>query len=252
MVKWIKTSGLGILFLCLLVNCTKNRGENMGLTDEKKAEITGDLKRIHSVITRALKVTIDGSRAFSLTDSMDSHEIEGFMMYVRCFSSMLRSHHLTEDELAFPYFKKLLPDVPYDTLSAQHKEIVRYLDKIDEWIGKAGKSASLKEEWARLNDDITQIQKIWLPHIRIEENCFSAEKVGPVIGMDERVRLGKIFAEHSRKLQTAGILMVPFILYNLEPADREIMSQSLPWILKKVIVPIILKNKWKPMKPYLL
>jgi hypothetical protein len=97
-----------------------------------------------------------------------------------------------------------------------------------------------------------QIQKIWLPHIQMEEKHFSSENVGSVIDMNERVRLGRLFSKHSMKHQKAGIRMVPFILYNLEPADREIISQSMPWLVTKVVVPIVLKNRWKPMKPYLL
>jgi hemerythrin-like domain-containing protein len=113
-----------------------------------KSEITGDLKRIHSVITRALEVCIGGSRSFSLKKRVDSSEIDGFAMYVRCFSSMLSTHHLTEDELAFPYFKKILPDVPYDTLSEQHREIVHYLDEMNQWINRTEASAASVEGFA--------------------------------------------------------------------------------------------------------
>jgi hypothetical protein len=220
--------------------------------NKEKAEITGDLKRIHSVISRALEVTIGGSRSFSIKKSVDSSEIDGFGMYVRCFSSMLSTHHLTEDELAFPYFKKILPDVPYDTLSEQHREIVHYLDEMNRWIDKSEASAASVEGLVQLNTNLMQIQKIWLPHIQMEEKHFSSENVGSVIDMNERVRLGRLFSEHGMKHQNAGILMVPFILYNLELADREIISQSMPWLVTKVVVPIFLKNRWKPMKPYLL
>jgi hypothetical protein len=235
-----------------LFHCTKNREGNMDPEHKVKSEIVGDLKRIHSVITRALEVTIDKSHSFSLTDSVNASKIDGFVMYVKCFSSMLHAHHLTEDQLAFPYFKEILPDVPYDALSAQHKEMVYYLDKVNAWIDKVKASTSTKTEFVNLNDNLDQIRKIWLPHIQSEEKYFSAENVGAVINMAERVRLGKLMADHSKKLLNGGILMIPFILYNLEPADREIISQTMPWIITKIMVPIILKNKWKPMRPYLL
>lgn len=50
--------------------------------------------------------------------------MKGFTMYVKCLSSMLHAHHLTEDELTFPYFQRLLPDASFETLSAQHQETI--------------------------------------------------------------------------------------------------------------------------------
>jgi hypothetical protein len=40
----------------------------------------------------------------------------------------LDAHHLTEDELAFPYLRDKFPEAPYDLLMAQHRDIVFILD----------------------------------------------------------------------------------------------------------------------------
>ena len=47
-------------------------------------------------------------------------------------------------------------------------------------------------------------------------------------------------------------LVVPFILYNLSPEDRAIMTQGFPEIVTKQLVPVDWKEEWKSMQPFLL
>ena len=47
-------------------------------------------------------------------------------------------------------------------------------------------------------------------------------------------------------------LVLPFLIYNLEGAERDEFTNDMPWILKKFIVPIVWKSKWEKMRPFLL
>ena len=68
----------------------------------------------------------------------------------------------------------------------------------------------------------------------------------------EQVNLAARFAEHGKKNAGPGPLALPFLFYNLEGTDREGFLMHFPWIVKKVLVPIIWRGKWKPMSPFLL
>jgi hypothetical protein len=46
--------------------------------------------------------------------------------------------------------------------------------------------------------------------------------------------------------------MVPFLLYNLPPEDREVFSQGLPVEIIQHFVPVVWKEQWASMTPFLL
>jgi hypothetical protein len=48
------------------------------------------------------------------------------------------------------------------------------------------------------------------------------------------------------------IKVVPFLLYNLPPEERAIFSQGMPPVVTQELVPVVWKEKWSPMKPFLL
>ena len=103
----------------------------------------------------------------------------------------------------------------------------------------------------KLREVLGEFEKLWVPHIRIEEENFTAEKLGKVVGMKEQINLAKKLARHGSKNSGPGPHALPFMIYNLEGNDRESFIKHLPWIVKKVLVPIIWKGQWKPMSPFL-
>lgn len=126
---------------------------------------------------------------------------------------MAYSHHLAEDDLAFPYFKKIIPHAPYDRLHEDHQQIVVLLDQIQ----SAGEAAPLrdhpKENLAEMNQE---------------------------------------FAQHSASHSGPDYLVVPFMLYNLAPDDRAAKERELPPIVTKQLIPFVWNKKWKSIQPFLL
>lgn len=222
------------------------------MSESNKPNIGADLIRIHSIITRALDVSIEHSQSFAREDFPDESTREGFVSYVQSLVSVLHAHHLTEDDLAFPYFREKVPDVPFDLLTAQHREMEPILDDIKAAIEEVAADGRASESLNDLNRALIKMAEIWRPHIQREEDHLSVEKADALLDIEEHIRLGKMFAEHNQEHSGPDYLVVPFLLYNLSAEDRAIMSQAMPPMVTQQLVPIAWKEKWEPMSPFLL
>lgn len=202
---------------------------------------------IHRVITRGLSVSIENSQSFAQTGFPDPLTLSGFSDYVKAWLSVISAHHLVEDELAFPYFRDMIPDAPYDLISAEHQTMASILLEAKVAVGTQPNIA-LKE----LEDAATRINKIWHPHIQREEHYFSVARLAELIEPEEHVRLNRLFMEFDQQHSGPDYLVVPFMLYNLSEEDRKVLADAMPPVLTQELVPIVWKDKWSQMKPFLL
>ncbi len=222
------------------------------MTEEKAPNIAWDLLRIHAIITRGLTVATERSGVFAREGFPDTSTREGFTCSVRTLVSVVHGHHLTEDELVFPYFRAKLPDAPFDLLMAQHQELVHLLDKIEAANEDVTANPQVAAALTRLNGALRRTGETWHPHIGIEQDHLAADKVGPMLDPEEHLRLSRLFAEHGRKHMAPGYLVVPFLLYNLPPEERAMFARGLPVVLTRLLVPWVWRRRWAPMKPFLL
>ena len=222
------------------------------MAEMKAPNVALDLLRIHSIITRGLNVATEKSQVFAQDGFLESSTQEGFVCYARSFISVLHAHHLTENELGFPYLREKLPDAPYDLLIAQHQELVHILEQIKVAIEEVAAGPQGAASLAKLNEGLRRIGEMWHPHIGIEQDHFAPDKVGPLLAPEEHIRLSKLFAGHSRKNSGPDYLVVPFLLYNLPPEERAIFARPMPFIVTRLLVPLVWKAKWAPMLPFLL
>jgi hemerythrin-like domain-containing protein len=222
------------------------------MAETRAPNVALDLLSIHSIITRGLNVATEKSQVFVRAGFPDAPTREGFIDYARSFVSVLHAHHLTEEELVFPYLRAKLPDAPYDLLIAQHQELVHILDQIklavEEVAGDPQDAASL----TKLNGFLKRIAEIWHPHIGVEQGHFAPDKVGPLLAPEEHTRLSGLFAEHGRKHAGPDYLVVPFLLFNLPPEERAVFASGMPFIVTRLLVPLVWKKRWTPMRPFLL
>jgi hemerythrin-like domain-containing protein len=207
--------------------------------------VAGSLLRIHKIISRSLNVSIQKCDEYLGKQDIPPEEVAGFLMYVTALKWITHSHHLTEDDMVFPYFRDKL-EAPYTRLEADHQVIARILVNLDKCLSEISSGGVSK-----LREVLGEFDKLWEPHIRIEEEHFTADKLKPVARMQEQVDLAERFAEHGKKNSGPGPLALPFMFYNLEGTDREAFMMPFPWIVKKVLVPILWRGKWKPMTPFL-
>jgi hemerythrin-like domain-containing protein len=208
--------------------------------------VAGSLLWIHKIISRALNLSIQKCDEYLGKQGIPSEEAAGFVMYVTTLKWITHSHHLTEDDMAFPYFRDKL-EAPYPRLQDDHQAIARILVNLDKCLSEVSSGGV-----GKLREVLGEFDKLWGPHIKIEEEHFTADKLNRVAGMQEQVDLAARFAEHGQKNAGPGPLALPFLFYNLEGADREGFLMHFPWIVKKVLVPIIWRGKWKPMSSFLL
>ena len=215
-------------------------------TVKEISPLAGGLQRIHKVITRGLKISIRKCDEYIENKGIPPEEIEGFSRYITTLKWVIHSHHLSEDEIAFPFFKEYIK-APYNRLKDEHIIMVQLLDKIDKNLQELRSKGV-----GNLRDVLEEIRSVWESHIKIEEENFTASKLQGMIGIEEQEKLVEKLAEHGRNNSGPGPLTLPFLLYNLESEDRQYFMMSLPWIVRKVLVPIVWRKQWKPMTPFLL
>jgi len=213
-------------------------------TFTETSPVVAGLLRIHKIISRGLSISIRKCDEYLVKQGIQSGEATGFSMYVSTLRWVTHAHHLSEDDISFPYFKDLI-EAPYDLLKDDHNTMARILESLEESLLAASSNGV-----GKLREVLGEFDRLWGPHIKIEEEHFTTEKLHAAIGMKEQVDLVKKLGEHSIKNSGPGPLALPFLFYNLEGRDREDFMKPIPWVAKKILVPVIWRSQWKPMIPF--
>ena len=213
-------------------------------TETSTPNIGTNLIRTHRAVTRALDVAIQSGQQFAAYGWPNEGKQEGYVNYVRSLISFLRGHHLTEDDLIFPYFQDKLPDMPIAQLGRDHRVLEEILIKLESFLDT--------QALAELLSGLETARGMWHPHIRIEEEYLAPDKLGRLLPVEEHVRLGQASAEHGQAHSGPDYLLVPFFLYNLGQEDRAALARLMPPIVTEQLVPHVWAEKWASMKPFLL
>ena len=208
--------------------------------------IAADLVRIHRVITRGLEVSIQHSRT-----PLDPATVSGFVIYAQTAAWVLHGHHVSEDQAAFPFFRQKQIDAPYLLLVAEHGQMQAILNEVapalDRLAGEPGDGQSL----AFVHQALIRLSGIWYPHIQREEVHLTAQVIAAAISVEEQINLAQQFAQHAQQNSGPAYLAVPFVLYNLSPEDRAGMLRVMPPEVTQHLVPVVWKDQWAPMRPFL-
>jgi hypothetical protein len=114
---------------------------------------------------------------------------------------------------------------------------------------KAAREASSP---ADLEHALVKAAGVWYPHIAKEETWFSPEIMAQVMTVAEHMEIGQKSSAHSAAHAQPAPLCVPFVLYNVEAEDRAQFINFMPRELTQQLVPIVWKDEWEAMKPFLL
>lgn len=214
--------------------------------------LVSDLLRFHHAITRGMNVSFKRARAFARDGFPDAGTRRGFLDYVHCTVVLTVAHHDTEDDIVFPEFRKRLPGAPYDELDDQHEKLLPLLEAVGESV-KAGVDGAPERQWLpALADQVERLGMMWRAHIDLEERHFTEESVARVFSPAEQDELGRRASDHGQKRAQPPSLLVPFVLFNLEDAERAALAARLPPPVMQHLVPVEWKDAWAPMKPFLL
>ena len=215
---------------------------------QARPNVGATLLVVHSIITRGLEVARDSAESQEGAPPGDARQ--GYADYLHSLASSLHGHHLTEDDLVFLYFKKLIPDAPYEQLSADHEKMEPSIRALDEggdfW--KSGDDSRMPEIVSALDF----LKEMWYPHIGIEEGFYDPDKLDEMLPTEEHVRLIQQFAQYSMENSGPDYLIVPFYLFDLPPEQRARMAAVMPPVVIEQLVPVTWKDMWAPMKPLLL
>jgi hemerythrin-like domain-containing protein len=221
------------------------------MSNQQESNIAISFFNIHNIITRGIRVSLEIVQGDLQRGIQGEESREGFFNFIRALTSVLNAHHLTEDKIAFPYFRDKLPEAPFDTLIKGHQKIVEILDEIMMAVEKCEKNDHLETNLMDLKNGLTKLKGSWYPHIQMETDEFIT-KADALIPVEEQLRLVTLFAEHGQKNAVPPYLTVPFMLYNLPLEDRMVFSQGMPVEVIQNLVPVVWIEKWESMKPYLL
>ena len=201
----------------------------------------------HHIITRALDVTIEHASKSLNAGELDKTSYSGFIDYLQSFKTVITTHHHLETQQVFPYFRDKIPDLPVDKLNKEHGQIGILLNEIGDIIPDLNDESSLEQ----LDKALIGVNDIWHPHIDVEEQYFTVERMDNLLDKDETIRLLEIYGEFIMERYTPDYLVIPFQFYNLPPAEREIWAQGLPELVTQKLIPIEWKDKWYPMVNFL-
>ncbi len=221
------------------------------MSGEHESNVAVSFFNIHNVITRGLRVSLESVRRVLQRGIQGEESREGFFNFIRAHTSVMNAHHLTEDEIVFPYFRDKLPEAPFDSLTYYHHVMVLILDEINLALDRSNNKDQLEIELRNIEKALARLNEDWPYHIQPETDEF-INKADALIPVEEQLRLVRLFAEHDLKNAMPLHLTVPFMLYNLPLEDRMVFSQGMPAEVVQKLVPVDWKPKWESMRPYLL
>jgi hemerythrin-like domain-containing protein len=221
------------------------------MSNQPETNIAISFFNIHNIITRGLRVSLESVQRVLQREIRSEESREGFFNFIRALTSVMNAHHQTEDEIVFPYFRELLPEASFDSLTYWHHEMSLTLDKINLSLDKCANKDQLETELKNIENALARLNEDWPFHIQPETDDF-INYTDALVPVEEQLRLVKLFAQHGQKNALPLYLTVPFSLYNLPPEDRLVFSQGMPAEVVQNLVPVVWEEKWSSMKPYLL
>jgi hemerythrin-like domain-containing protein len=207
---------------------------------------------IHRVLTRGLDVGLRYTEEFARGGYPDQATGAGLALYLQMLAGGLHIHHSAEDEIAFPFLRDKLPELPLDRLIAEHGQMTGILEELAPMLERLQGGAGEGLDLEAVRGALVRLAEIWPAHIGIEEANISVKKLIALVGPDELARWLQEMGQHRPEGSPPDPVVVPFILHNLSAGDRGIMAQYMPPAISQELVPITWKEQWAPMKPFLL
>jgi iron-sulfur cluster repair protein YtfE (RIC family) len=214
------------------------------MSEKPDPNIGQDLQRIHRAISRGLTIAVANCEVFAERGFPDDTTREGFWKYCQGLEANAHGHHMTEDDLFFPYLRKRMPNTRFDELMAEHQEMHGLLSEM-----RAAREAGSLPDMHRA---LSRMADLWHPHIQKEETEFSPKIAAEVMTIPEHIEMAQKAAAHSQQHAQPAPLAIPFLLYNLEADDRAHFLRVMPSEVTQQLVPVVWKDEWSPMKPFLL
>jgi len=158
---------------------------------------------------------------------------------VPCAVTMIRGHHLYEDELLLPLLEAKGADGPWVEVATEHEQLGALLTRLERAKGATR---------AELLDQVAQLVG---PHMAKEEVHLTEEAWRSWLSDDEARAFGKDVAAHSRASMKPATKMLPLILFNLTPTERAAFTERMPSFVVNGLVPYAFRPMWRGLRPFM-
>lgn len=217
------------------------------MTGQPVPNIGSSMLLVHDAITRSLRLTQMICVEFTKLGEPDQSKQDSFILYVRTMGMVINAHHFGEDDIIFPRLRITLTHAPFDELSAEHKAVDVVLAKLRQTV-----ETPAHLQYSSLLDTVTQLIALWTPHIAKEKQyIYSPEITAAFMSPEEHIKMLQDSSKHAMELGNPA-LMLPFLLHNLNQADRTAFAFFLPPEMIQTLIPIVWKPQWAPMQPFFL
>lgn len=204
----------------------------------------------HHIITRGLIVSIENTSAYPTRRQSKTWQ-EGFNNYVRTLVEFIDAHHNSEDSAVFPFLSDKIPGAPFDELRANHRDMISLFGEVKKAL-LHGEKEEMGEAWlGDLETNLAKLDGMWHPHIDLEETQVIS-KIDQSVPAEEINKFMLQMRESVQPSQYPPALLMPFMIYNLPKEEREMFTHDMPDEMIHHLVPIVWKDKWESMKPFLL
>ena len=214
----------------------------------KHKYLSKGLDLIHKVLSRPLDVSILHIDKCINTNSVDFLNHDGFKDYINSLCTVFNGHHHGEDEILFPTYEKKFENIDFSVLKNQHKNLHLIVKNLKEKINSKNPTI---DSYIQMRNLIYEIKDLWKVHRDLEEEIVELD-LEPKLSLKEQIDLADKLSKHGQSISKPANLILPFLIYNLDQKERDDFTSDMPWVLKKIVVPIIWKSKWEKMKPFLL
>jgi hypothetical protein len=203
--------------------------------------LRGDLLSIHAAQLRFL------DRLVEAAGDSRAHEA-ALLTGVEAMVALFHSHHGTEEEVVFPEWTAHQKDPVIDRFVAAHRGLEAAARNVETTVGKArnGGDGAATE----LSPALRTLQALMRTHFADEDNYFTVERIGQVVGEARVAAMGPRIAEHSKAHSNPPWLVLPAVFFNLNDAEWATFRHHYPWFLREILVKMIWKPKWKVMTPF--
>ena len=222
------------------------------MSESSKPDPPIALVLVHKAITRGLTTGIQNAERFSREGYPDRATGMSFALYLRTLAGILHLHHSAEDEIAFPFLREKVPDLPYDALIDEHERMEEILEELAGFLDKLRGEAGEERLLEAVRGASAGLADIWPGHIDVEEQGISVASLEAMVGAEELAGWLARMGQHRTEGAPPDPVGIPFILYNLPAEERAIMAAQMPPVVGQELVPGPWKEHWAPMEPFLL
>jgi hemerythrin-like domain-containing protein len=206
---------------------------------------------VHKVISRGVDISNAHIDGFIKDGFPNETACDGYLNYIHALTVLFDSHHKTEDDIAFPFFRDALPKTHFEWLLEDHDLINGFIEELQPILDALNKREQVDINMVLCKEVLVKISDRWYGHIDLEEEEF-INLIDDLITDEEKDRLFTRFGNYNFELLEPHNLSFPFMLYNLESQDQQHIVNAYPKAWFADLNMPVWRAKWESMIPYLL